>query len=174
MSAGLQAAVAPHPGLPLGAGAAGPLTRVRLLRIAGKLDVRLRFGRPLRIVRLAPHRRVALFVPSAVFCRIQRELDGERVTRSDLLILMASAAQTGIKIVDGITPGVHVLAHASGEVPVNLVLQQIGVIGAQGIDPAAVAPAYWRTLHNRLSAGMALPDYSPERHAGYLANRVVR
>ncbi|MDA8255546.1 MAG: DUF2840 domain-containing protein, partial [Betaproteobacteria bacterium] len=45
---------------------------------------------------------------------------------------------------------------------------------ALGIDPAAVSPAYWRTLGNRLSARLPLPAYTVERHAAYLAGEVLR
>jgi hypothetical protein len=50
------------------------------------------------------------------------------------------------------------------------VLQQIDTIEALGIDPVAVSPAYWRTLGNRLAARMALPAYTRERHAAWLAS----
>ncbi|MDA8256840.1 MAG: DUF2840 domain-containing protein, partial [Betaproteobacteria bacterium] len=45
---------------------------------------------------------------------------------------------------------------------------------ALGIDPAAVSPAYWRTLGNRLSARLPLPAYTVERHAAYLAGEGLR
>ncbi len=156
-------------GMPAGS----PLTRVQLVRIPGETETRLRFGHPVRIVRMSQHRRVALFASNAVFCCLRRDF-GSAPGRWQLLVLMSSAAQAGTQPVDGITPGVHVLAHTDGEATVSQVLNQISVIGAQGIDPADAAPAYWRTLHNRLSAGMALPEYSPDRHADYLARRVVR
>jgi len=57
---------------------------------------------------------------------------------------------------------------------VQLLLPQIDAIEALSIDPAAVSPAYWRTLGNRLSARLPLPAYTVERHAAYLAGEVLR
>lgn len=169
----LQAATDAKPLAFSGAATASPMTRVQLVHIPGQLEVRLRFGHPARIVKVAPQRRVALFMPASVFGRLRRERVASQ-THWQLMVLMASAAQANTQQVDGITPGVHLLVQAEGELAVNKVLQQIGAIGALGIDAAGVAPAYWRTLHNRLAAGMTLPDYTVERHAGYLASRVVR
>ena len=33
--------------------------------------------------------------------------------------------------------------------------------------------AYWRTLGNRLAARLALPEYTGERHAAWLAGKVL-
>ena len=74
----------------------------------------------------------------------------------------------------GIQPGARLLLCAEGERQVQLLLPQIDAIEALGIDPAAVSPAYWRTLSNRLSARMPLPPYSIERHAAYLAGEGLR
>jgi hypothetical protein len=161
-----------HDAAPANAAPGRPLTRVQLVRVPGQLEIRLRFGSPARVFKIARQRRVALFLSGAVFCRLRREQSSGQ-THWQLLILMTAAAQANTQQVDGVTPGVHHLVHAEGELPVNQVLQQIGAISAQGIDAAEVAPAYWRTLHNRLSAAMVLPDYTVERHAGYLASRVA-
>ncbi|MBA0410742.1 DUF2840 domain-containing protein, partial [Stenotrophomonas maltophilia] len=43
----------------------------------------------------------------------------------------------------------------------------------QGIAAIDVSPAYWRTLGNRLAARLALPEYTAERHAAWLAGRAL-
>ena len=51
------------------------------------------------------------------------------------------------------------------------VLERIDAIDAQGIAAIDVSPAYWRMLGNRLAARLALPEYTAERHAAWLAGR---
>jgi len=44
---------------------------------------------------------------------------------------------------------------------------------ALGIDPADVAPEYWRHLHNRIAAGHEPRAYTREQHAAWLKRRSV-
>ena len=53
------------------------------------------------------------------------------------------------------------------------VLERIDAIEALGIAAIDVSPAYWCTLANRLAAGLPLPEYTAERHAAWLAGRVL-
>ena len=53
------------------------------------------------------------------------------------------------------------------------VLERIDGIEALGIAAADTSPAYWRTLANRLAARSALPTYTAERHAAWLAGRAL-
>jgi hypothetical protein len=66
------------------------------------------------------------------------------------------------------------LLRAEGELAVRAVLARIDTVEALGIAPAAVSPAYWRTLGNRLAARLSLPDYTAERHAAWLAGRALQ
>ena len=50
------------------------------------------------------------------------------------------------------------------------VLERIDAIDAQGIAAIDVSPAYWRMLGS-LAARLALPEYTAERHAAWLAGR---
>src|SRR3546814_4482864 len=70
----LAATAAPPPSPAVLAGQAGiaPLTRVSLAYIEQRIDVYLRFGEPARTIRLDRWRRVAVFLPRAMFCRIHR------------------------------------------------------------------------------------------------------
>lgn len=69
----LAATAAPPPSLAVLAGQAGdgPLTRVSLAYVEQRINLYLRFGEPARIVRRDRWRRVAVFLPGALFCRIR-------------------------------------------------------------------------------------------------------
>ena len=75
--------------------------------------------------------------------------------------------------IPGVQPGARLLLHAEGENQVRAVLERIDTIEALSIAPSAASPAYWRTLANRLAAHLALPEYSAERHAAWLAGRAL-
>ena len=151
-----------------------PLTRVSLAFVEHRINLYLRFGHPLRELRLNRWRRSAMFLPAALFCRVRWESNDYGTTRWQLMVLQACTPLDAVQRIAGIQPGARLLLCAEGERQVQSVLPQIDAIEALSIDPAAVSPAYWRTLGNRLSARMPLPPYSVERHAAYLAGEVLR
>ncbi len=75
--------------------------------------------------------------------------------------------------IPGVRPGARLLLHAEGENAVRAVLERIDGIEGQGIAAIDVSPAYWRTLGNRLAARLALPEYTAERHAAWLAGKAL-
>ena len=143
--------------------ASTPLTRVALAYVDQRIDIYLRFGTPAHIVRFDRWRRCAVFLPNAVFCRI----------RWQLMVMQTCAPLDGAQRIPGVQPGAHLLLHAEGENQVRAVLERIDAIEALGIASAAVSPAYWRTLANRLAARLPLPEYTAERHAACLAGRAL-
>lgn len=151
-----------------------PTTRVLLAYVEQRLNLYLRFGHPVRELRLDRWRRFAYFLPAAVFCRVRWESNDYGTTRWQLLVLRSCTPFDVVQRIAGIEPGAHLLMRAEGQQQVPSVLQQIDAIEALGIDPVTVSPAYWRTLSNRLSARMTLPAYTAERHAAYLAGEVLR
>lgn len=151
-----------------------PLTCVSLAFVEQRINLYLRFGRPVHELRLDRSRRSAIFTPAAVFCRVRWESNDYGTTRWQLMVLQAGSPSDDFQRIAGIQPGARLLLCAEGEPQVQSVLPQIDAIETLGIDPAAVSPAYWRTLGNRLSARLALPDYTAERHAAYLAGEVLR
>lgn len=151
-----------------------PLTRVSLAFVEHRINLYLRFGHPLRELRLDRWRRYAVFIPAAVFCRVRWESNDYGTTRWQLMVLQACTPHDAVQRIAGIQPGARLLLCAEGERQVQVLLPQIDAIEALSIDPAAVSPAYWRTLGNRLSARMPLPPYSVERHAAYLAGEGLR
>lgn len=151
-----------------------PLTRVSLAFVEHRINFYLRFGHPVRELRLDRWRRSAIFTPAAVFCRVRWESNDYGTTRWQLMVLQACSPLDDIQRIAGIRPGARLLLCAEGELQVQSVLPQIDAIETLGIDPVVVSPAYWRTLGNRLSARLPLPIYTAERHAAYLAGEVLR
>ncbi|WP_186139483.1 DUF2840 domain-containing protein [Burkholderia gladioli] len=171
----LAATAAPPPSLAVLAGHAGvaPLTRVSLAYIEQRIDLYLRFGEPTRIVRLDRWRRVAVFLPGALLCRIRWQANDYGTIRWQLMVMQACTALDAAQRIPGVLPGARLLLHAEGEPSVRAVLAQLDAIEAQAIAPANVSPAYWRTLGNRLAARLPLPAYTAERHAAWLAGRTL-
>lgn len=150
------------------------LTRVSLAYVKHRINVYLHFGHPAGTVALDRWRRVAVFLPGAMFCRIRWESNDYGTTRWQLMVLQAGARLDARQSIPGIRPGARILLSAEGEKNIKWVLQCIDTIEALGVDPADVAPAYWRTLSNRLFARMPLPAYTLDRHAAWLAGRALQ
>ncbi|WP_162577563.1 DUF2840 domain-containing protein [Variovorax sp. PBL-H6] len=151
-----------------------PLTRVSLAYVEHRVNLYLRFGEPLRELRLDRWRRCASFAPGAVFCRVRRESNDYGTTRWQLMVLQACAPGESMQRIAGVRPGAQLLLRAEGETAVQAVLRRIDAIEALAIDPTQAAPAYWRTLGNRLAASQPLPAYGAERHAAWLRGEGLR
>ncbi|WP_296752850.1 DUF2840 domain-containing protein [Thiobacillus sp.] len=153
------------------AGRAGgaPLTYVSLAYVEQRIDLYLRFGEPTRIIRLDRWRRVAVFPPGAMFCRIRWHANDYGTIRWQLMVMQACTPLDAAQRIPGVLPGARLVLHAEGEPAVRAVLAQIDAIEALGIAAVDVSPAYWRTLGNRLAARLPLPEYTAERHAAWLA-----
>jgi hypothetical protein len=150
-----------------------PLTRVSLAYVERRIDLYLRFGEPSRIVRLDHWRRVAVFSPGAVFCRIRWQANDYGTIRWELMVMQACTSLDAAQRIPGVLPGARLLLHAEGDPAVRAVFAQLDAIEALGITPADVSHAYWRTLGNRLAARLPLPEYTAERHAAWLAGRAL-
>ena len=170
----LVATAAPPPSLAVLAGQAGaaPLTRVSLAYVEQRIDLYLRFGEPARVVRVDRWRRVAVFLPGAMFCRIRWHANDYGTIRWQLMVMQACTPLDAAQRIPGVLPGARLLLHTEGEPAVRAVLAQLDAIEALGIAPADVSPAYWRTLGNRLAARLPLPAYTAQRHAAWLAGRM--
>ena len=150
-----------------------PLTRVSLAYIEPQFKLYLRFGEPARTQRLDRWRRLAVFMPNAVFCRIRWQANDYGTVRWQLMVMQACTPLDAAQRIPGVQPGARLLLHAEGEQSVRVVLERIDAIEALGIAPAAASPAYWRTLANRLAARLPLPEYTTERHSAWLIGRAL-
>ncbi len=151
-----------------------PLTRVSLAFLEHRFKLYLRFGEPARTLRLDRWRSVAVFLPNAVFCRIRWQSNDYGTIRWQLMAMQACTPLDAAQRIQGVQPGARLLLHAEGENQVRAVLERIDAIEAMGIAPAAASPAYWCTVGNRLAARLPLPEYTVERHAGWLTGRALR
>ncbi len=164
MSLRLQAQLPPQP---------APM-RVSLAFIEHRVNVWLRFGRPVRETVLDRWRRVATFESDAVCCRVKWIGNDYGTALWQLMMLQAPGPSDGAQRVAGVQPGARILLRADGEIQVQAVLAVVDAIEALGIDPCEVAARYWRTVGNRLAARQPLPAYTAERHAAHLARGALR
>jgi len=153
--------------------ASAPLTRVALAYIEPRFKLYLRFGEPARTHQLDRWRRCAVFLPGAMLCRIRWQANDYGTVRWQLMVMQACTPLDAAQRIPGVQPGARLLLHAEGENGGGAGLECIAAMGARGIAPAAVSPAYWRTLANRLAARLPLPEYTAERHAAWLTGRTL-
>ena len=113
-------------------------------------------------------------MPAAMFCRMHHASNDHGTTRWQLMVLQACMPLDVMQRIVGVHPGARLLLRAEGERQVQPVLEQMDAIEALGVDLAAVSPAYWCTLHNRVAARVSLPVYTADRHAAYLAGEGLR
>ena len=148
--------------------------QVSLAFVEHRVNVWLRFGRPVREIVLNRWRRVAVFETGAICCRVKWIANDYGTTLWQLMVLQAPVPFDGAQRVAGVVPGARILLRADGEQQVKAVLEVIDAIEAHGIEPAVVAATYWHTVGNRLAARQPLPDYTSERHAAHLARGALR
>lgn len=165
----------PLPALSALAGQAGnvPLTRVSLAYIEARFKLYLRFGEPARTLQLDRWRRCAVFLPGAMLCRVRWQANDYGTIRWQLMVMQTCTPLNAAQRIPGVQPGARLLLHAEGDANVRAVLKRIDAIETLGIAAIDVSPAYWRTLGNRLAARLALPEYTAERHAAWLAGKVL-
>ncbi|CAM3957805.1 hypothetical protein BOTU111921_03035 [Bordetella tumbae] len=164
---------APSPSTLAGQAGSVPLTRVSLAYIEPRFKLYLRFGVPARTLLLDRWRRCAVFLPGATFCRIRWHANDYGTIRWQLMVMQAGTPLDDVQRIPGVQPGARLLLHAEGDANVRAVLERIDRIEALGIATIDVSPAYWRTLGNRLAARLPLPEYTTERHAAWLAGRML-
>ncbi|MNV74577.1 hypothetical protein D3C71_1678080 [compost metagenome] len=79
-----------------------------------------------------------------------------------------------VQRIPGVHPGARLLLHAEGKQKVRAVLERIDAIELLDLAPIDISPAYWRTLGNRLTVGLPLPEYTTERHAAWQEGRALQ
>jgi len=149
------------------------LTHVALIWIEKKIEHWLRFGRRAEEKILDRRRSVSSFVPGSVFGFVRwASIDyGTVVSRMD--IVRAVGPGERFQTLPFVRPGGEILLRVDHWPKVERVLQAIDAIETLGIDPADVAPSYWRHLHTRLAAGHEPRAYTREQHAAWLKRRSV-
>ena len=153
---------------------AGPaLTHVELTWIEKKIERWLRFGRRAEEKILDRRRSISSFKPGSVFAFVRWASNdfGTIVSRMD--IARAVDAGAPYQTLPFVRPGGEILLRVDGWPKVERVLQAIDAIEALDVDPADVAPEYWRHLHSRLAAGHQPRAYTREQHQAWLKRRSV-
>ena len=151
-----------------------PQTLVSLLFIPRRLNVYLRFGQPLEVREIDRRKRVAVFAPGSVFCRVWSQSNDFGNTRWELAVMQTiGPAESGQRIA-GIAPGAKLLLHVDTPRGRRAVTGLIESIEQQAIDAAEVAPSYWQMIHGRIAAHCDATWYSVEQHQAYRACRALR
>jgi hypothetical protein len=149
------------------------LTHVELTWIEKKIEHWLRFGRRAEEKILDRRRSIVSFTPNSIFAFVRWASNdyGTIISRMDIV----RAVETGerCQTLPFVRPGGEILLRVDSWPKVERVLRAIDIVEALGIDPADVAPEYWRHLHNRLAAGHQPRAYTREQHAAWLKRRSV-
>ena len=148
--------------------------RVSLAFVDQRVNVWLRFGRPVRETVLNRWRRVAVFEPGAVCCRVKWFTNDYGTALWQLMLLQAPTSFDGVQRIAGVMPGARILLRADGELQVKAVLAAIDDMERLGIDPCAVVLTYWGTVGNCLAARQPLPEYTRELHAAHIARGALQ
>ena len=93
----------------VGRAGAARLTRVSLAYIEQRIDIYLRFGEPARTIRLDRWRRVAVFLPGAMFCRIRWQANDYGTVRWQLMVMQACTPLDAAQRIPGVLPGARLL-----------------------------------------------------------------
>jgi hypothetical protein len=150
------------------------MTTVDLLWIEGQVERWLRFGRDAGDRIVDRRRRIVSFRPGAIFAFVRWASNDFGTALSRIDILCAVDRGDAYVTVPFVEPGGDILLRIHGWPKVRRVFAAINAVETLDIDPADVAPDYWRHVHNRLSVGDAPRAYSRDRHAAWLLRRAVQ
>ena len=149
------------------------LTHVELTWIEKKIEHWLRFGRRAEEKILDRRRSIASFTPNNIFAFVRWASNdyGTIISRMDIVRTVETGER--FQTLPFVRPGGEILLRVDSWPKVERALRAIDAIEALRIDPADVAPEYWRHLHNRLAAGHEPRAYTREQHAAWLKRRSV-
>lgn len=150
------------------------MTTVELLWIEGQIERWLRFGRDAADRIIDRHRRIVSFRPGAIFALVRWASNDFGTAQSRIDILRSISPGEAYSTVPFVEPGGELLLRIHGWPKVQRVFAAIDAIETIDIDPADVAPDYWRHVHNRLSVGDMPRAYGRDRHAAWLLRRAVQ
>lgn len=148
-------------------------TLVELTFQKKKVERWIRFGRKSFEQIIDRHRSLIGFAPESIFAFVRWASNDYGTIVSRLDILRAVGRGEPYQTVPFVRPGGEILLRIDGWRQVQRVLALIDAVDALGVDPADVAPDYWRHVHNRLSAGQEPNPYTPERHAAWVNRRRI-
>ena len=136
-----------------------------------RINIRLRFAKPVRERRLDRRRRLALFAPNSIFALLRWERGPYGTALSHLTIMRTVAPGETCLAWPYVHPGAETLLFASGWHKVERVLQTVDAVDALGVHPSDAAPDYWQHVHNRLRLRQPHHAYTVEQHRAWLRRR---
>ncbi|GEC58471.1 hypothetical protein ABIF38_002907 [Bradyrhizobium japonicum] len=149
------------------------LTQVELTWIEKRIEHWLRFGRRTEEKILDRRRSISSFAPGSIFGFVRWASNDYGTVISRMDIVRAIEVGKPYQTLPFVRPGGEILLRVDSWPKVERVLLAVDAIEALNIDPADVAPEYWRHLHNRLTAGHEPRAYTREQHVGWLKRRSV-
>ncbi|MHA1599428.1 MAG: DUF2840 domain-containing protein [Alphaproteobacteria bacterium] len=150
-----------------------PFTRVEIAFYPEYLNHWLRFGHPDEQRDLDRRRSLALFKPGRVFGYVRWRANEYGTQEWRFTVVQTAAPSLLLSRIEGVTPGGEVLLLATGNAKVKRALLQIDALEGEGFEPVEVSPAYYRHVHNRITAGQPIRAYSMAQHEAHLAARQV-
>lgn len=146
-------------------------TEVELVFYEKRIEHWLRFGDQSRERILDRRRRVVAFAPGELFALVRWEGNEYGTVSSRLDVVQARAPGEPIATIPGVTPGGEVLLRLDGWPKVKRALDATAAVEALGIDPAEIAPGWWRHLHNRIVCNAPFRRYDRGQHRAWLLRR---
>lgn len=150
------------------------VTRVWLVHVASRLNIWLRFGRPLEVRNVDANRRVALFAPGEVFGRVWWSANEHGTVEWTFVVVRAVERDAILLRMRGIEPGAQVLMRVTTPDRVKAALRIVDQIEACPVHPADASPHYWRVVGARLAVNDEPPPYNLAAHRAYVAGQVLR
>lgn len=149
-------------------------TRVEIAFYPEHLNHWLRFGEPDEQQDLDRRRSLALFNPGRIFGYVRWRANEYGTQDWRFTIVKTAAPSLLLSRIEGVAPGGEVLLLVVGSTKVKRALLQIDALEAAWFEPAAVSPAYYRHIHNRIASRQPVRTYSTAQHEAHLAAQVVR
>lgn len=149
------------------------LTRVTILFLADRVNDRVRFGKPAGERIIDRRARIEFYAPGSVFGYVQWRADRYGTQLWRLWVLQAATPGERAETVPGIAPAAHIWLSTAGVARVTRVLALIDAIEVQALDAATLPESYWRTVHNRIAAGLEPRTYASAEHAEHQARSAL-
>ena len=149
------------------------LTTVELLWLEKRIENRIRFGRAVSEHIIDRSRRVISFAPGSIFAIVRWASNDFGTVLSRVDVLRAATPGQSYSTAPWVKPGGESLLRLSGWPKVERALQLIDGVEALDINPADVAPDYWRHVHNRLQVNESPRPYTRARHQAWLRRQRI-
>lgn len=145
------------------------LTVIQCHFVRGRLNHRIRFGQPHKIITLDNYRKLACFRSGSTLGYIRWRAN--EYGTQDWRFFVLQTQSTGILTrVPGVTPGVKVLAAFTGTQAVKRALVAIDDVEKTSSKPIETLPdGYWVSFQNDISARQTVRGLLP--HSAYLEAR---